>query len=261
MRFLVIAALDVFLGLWSRFALAADTTETFGQGATDFELYAGFEGIGLKKYERAVTTEALAGFGFQERWSGYLTLGSAANDRFSGATGEFGLGTFATVLDSDHLDLDLFLGSTYGEATMAVAPAFELNLDARPDLAAYGMYLRGAEVLNGRDAALDDSSATETEEQHEFTPSTELTLGAYLTIKEGQQLLLEYDMAFHHGDLGPEPPPRNEVGGLVLGYNRQVLDNIELVTQAGLDIPNKGEKASGSVSVGIIATMPSAAAK
>ena len=54
-------------------AQATDTTETFDVGATDFEFYMGLDGVGLSKYNGTIAGEALVGYGFMDRFSGYLT--------------------------------------------------------------------------------------------------------------------------------------------------------------------------------------------
>lgn len=257
----LVVACAASLWLFSPSAFAADTLETYDLGASDFELYAGYGGIGLKRSaERSVLTQAYLGYGLTERWSGFVQFGASGNDRFSAGEGEFGFGTFATVLDTNHFDLDLALSSTHCSGAISMMPSLEFNLDAIPELAANGLYLRVGEELTGRDDSTPDDPTTagdEGQDKHTFTPSTAFTLGAYYTIADGQQLLVEYDMVFHHGKLGPAEaaPPRVEVGGVVLGYNRGMLDNLELITQLGLDMPNAGEPISGSILVGFIATL------
>ena len=141
-------------------------------------------------------------------------------------------------------------------------PALELNLDARPDLALCGLYLRAEEDLAGRDDSVADDPATrdvdEAKERHAFAPTTALTFGGYFTIGERHQLLLEYDVALHHGDrgAGPDAPRAVERGGVALGYNVRLSDAIELVTQVSVDVPDRGERVSAGISIGFIATMP-----
>ena len=160
-------------------AFAADTTETFDLGASDFELYLGFDGAGLEKYEKTVWAEVLVGFGFVERFSGWVALSAEANERFAAGEGGASFGVFGTPLDTEYLDLDLSLGAGFGGDEVFAAPGLELNLDARPDLALCGLYVRVEEALAGRDETIADDPATteidETRERYAFEPTTALT--------------------------------------------------------------------------------------
>jgi hypothetical protein len=143
---------------------------------------------------------------------------------------------------------------------MHIAPAVELNLDAKPDLALCGLYLRAEEALEGRDDSVEDNPATdadETREKYTFAPTTALTVGAYVTIAEIHQILVEYDIAFHHG-LNDAPEGKPEVvehGGVALGYNVVVSENFEILSQVSVDIPNSGEKVAAGFMVGLIASI------
>jgi len=246
-------------------ARAADTTETYGLGASDFELYLGLDGVGLGKNEKTVWGRTLLGFGIVERFSGYITMSAEGNERLSAGTGGAAFGVFGTPVDTDHFDLDLFLGAGFGDGEMSVKPALELNLDARPDLALCGLYLRAEEALTGRDDSIADNPDTvdvnESRERNAFAATTVLTVGGYFTIAEIHQILLEYDMAFHHGgdDLPEGGPEVVERGGVALGYNVRVTKSIELLTQVSVDVPNDGGDLAAGFLVGLIATMPSAA--
>jgi len=247
--------------LIARESVAADTTEPFALGVSDFELYLGLDGAGFGENEKVVWGEALLGFGITERFSGYLTMSAEGNERLSAGTGGASFGVFGMPLDTDHVDLDLFLGAGFGDGEMYAAPALELNVDARPDLALCGLYVRAEETLSGRDNSIADDPATvavdETKERYVFAPMTALTVGGYFTIAEIHQILLEYDMAFHHGD----PPPGEdgrvfEAGGVALGYNAAITHAVELVTQVSVDVPNDGEEPAAGFMLGLIATMP-----
>jgi hypothetical protein len=242
-------------------AKAADTTETFGIGASDFELYLGFDGVGRGEYEKTVWAEALVGFGLTERFSAYVAAFAEGNERFAAGRGGAGFGLFGTPIDTSHFDLDLLLGAGFGGDEMSVSPGLELNLDARPDLALCGLYVRAEEALAGRDESIADDPATadidEARARYAFAPTTALTMGGYFTIAEIHQLLLEFDTAFHHG----EPPPGEEArvfeaGAVALGYNVQVADAVELVAQISVDVPDDDEGVAAGFMLGMIATMP-----
>jgi hypothetical protein len=246
-------------------ALAADTTETYGLGASDYELYLGLDGVGLGDSEMTVWGQTLLGFGFAERFSGYIAMSAEGTERLSAGTGGAAFGIFGTPVDTSHFDLDLFLGAGFGDGEMFMTPALELNLDARPDLALCGLYVRAEEALAGRDDSIADDPVTtdadESEERNAFAATTVLTVGGYFTIAEIHQILLEYDMAFHPGgaDLPAGGSEVVERGGVALGYNVRVTKSIELLAQVSADVPNDGEDLAAGFLVGLIATMPSPA--
>jgi len=262
-RVLVLAL--VAMAPFTREAMAADTLETFGPGATDYELYLGFDGAGRGDYEKVLWGETLLGFGLIERLSAFATISAEANERLYAGTGGASIGLFGTPFDSEHFDLDLLfqIGLVSGE--IAVAPALELNLDARPDLALCGLYLRAEEDLTGRDDSIADDPETEDVDEartrYAFVPTTALTAGAYFTIAEIHQLLLEFDVAFRHRTSGaPEGDPSVfELGGVALGYNVAITEAVELLAQVSVDVPDHGEGVAAGFMVGLIATMPSPA--
>ncbi len=235
---------------------AADTTETFDIGATDFEFYLGFDGIGLGEYEKSISAEGVAGYGLVENLSAYLAISGAGNEYFS--NGEWGLaiGFFGTPLDSEHVDIDLFLEAGISQDDFSLIPALELNFDLDNDQSSWGLYFVVSEVLSGREKTSkttqteDDDSSTE----YEFAPMTELTAGTYWTVGEGHQLLLEYDMGFAHN---PSEDERDiEIGAVALGYNVVLNDAIEMINQVTFDIPQEDEEFSIGISMGIIVTLP-----
>ncbi len=260
---------------------AADTTETFDPGASDFEFYAGVDGIGKGKYEKTVSAEALLGYGLMERFSGYLAAGGEANERFGDGAGWVGLGIFGTPVDTDHFDLDLMLDAGFGASDFSLAPSLELNIDLDPEMRTWGMYVRVSENFMGRDETpdaepgeIDCESVYDTQSggrtivcaqqpdetadpKFELAPVTGVTVGTYYTISEKHQLLLEYDMAFANNPAKDEED--TEIGGVALGYNVVLSDSIEMINQLFFDIPQDGEDFSLGISLGIVATMPGGA--
>lgn len=241
--------------LTSQVNYAADTTETFDRGASDAELYFGYDGVGLKNTERMINSEFVVGFGLLERLSVYITAGLEATDQFSNAAGALNFGLFGTPIDKDHFDLDLFFNLGVGGegfSEFQATPSLELNLDHDPEHRTFGFYLRGGVPIYGRELAVTDP---EQEPSSQVTAHLESTAGAYYTLTDGHQLLLEYDMGFR-----PDPAEDEhaaEIGGLTLGYNIGLGDYIELINQVFLDIPQDNETTAWGFSVGFIATMPS----
>jgi len=260
---------------------AADTTETFDPGVSDFEFYMGYDGIGLEKYEGTLYAEALLGIGFMDRFSGYLAVAGESNEIFSNGGGGVSLGIFGTALDTDHVDMDLFLDASFSTDSFGLTPALEINFDLQPDLAVWGLYIRIEENLSGRDEteepedaplsckeqvspqggksivctplATDDPKAS-----YAFAPSTGLTFGTYYTVSDGHQLLLEFDMSLANNPADDEDTL--EVGGLALGYNVVLSDSIEMANQLFFDLPQNGEDFSIGIGTGLIVTLPSVGA-
>ncbi|MBN2530434.1 MAG: hypothetical protein JXR76_28870 [Deltaproteobacteria bacterium] len=231
-------------------AHGADTVEPFDIGATDFEMYIGMDGFGLEKYEKTVFSEVVLGYGILERMSAYFSTSLAANEYFADGTVGFAFGIYGNVVDTHHFDVDLFLDFSGTIGDFAVTPALELNVDADPQMGSVGLYLRTGAPLFGRDVALADAL----EPDYELATQIDGTLGFYATLGEAHQLLLEFDGALRPAALKDEY--KVEMGGAAVGYNVMLADNLELINQVVVDIPNDDEEWSVGVSTGFIATLP-----
>lgn len=225
---------------------AADTLEPFAVGLSDAEVYLGFEGVGPTA--KNAYGELVLGFGLLERLT-FLMGGVVQHDpELSATSGELYAAMMGTVLDTDHLDLDLVLELRFtGEALdrPRVTPMLELNLDRRPDMSSWGLYLRAGVPLQGRESPAGGA--------WQLALQVENTVGAYRTMGR-HQLLLEYDMAF-------DPSPLAEqlavtVGGLALGYNVTINDQMELISQIYLDLPQQNQPLTANLMLGMIFTLP-----
>lgn len=232
-------------------ARAADTTEVYDIGATDFEFSVGFDGIGLDKYEKELSVAALAGFGFIDALSGYLAVEAASNEYFAEGSAELAAGVFGTPLETNHVDLDLILNFGSGVDSFEMTPGLELNLDLKNDLALAGLFFRLEETFTGR----DESSEEEPESKYVIAPRSGLVIGAYWTMNPDQQILLEYEMGLLHNPSAGEH--RFEIAAIALGYNFMVADRLELLGQISFDIPQEDEDFSVGIMLGLISTMPS----
>jgi hypothetical protein len=236
-------------------ANAADTIETFEPGASDFELYVGYDGIGLDKKQRTVYGDAMLGYGLRDGLSAYAGVVLEGNDGFStGATTNY-IGVFGTPVDTDHVDLDLIFGVSSGgpDQMFEVRPALELNLDSDADMAGAGAYVRAPFPIYGRQVS---APIHPTDDETELTFQVETTAGVYAMLAPGHQLLVEYNMGFH-----PDPNEderTTEIGGITLGYNVELADGFELINQVFGDIPQDDEGASFGVMTGFLATVPTA---
>lgn len=229
---------------------AADTVEPFDMGATDFELYAGIDGLGLDKYEKTVFGDVVLGYGILERLSGYFGTTLESNEYLAEGAVGFAFGMYGNVVDFNHVDVDLFLDFSGGRGDFAVTPSFEFNLDADPEMETVGVYLRGGVPLYGRNM----SGGTDVAPEYEMAYQMDATLGAYVSPGNIHQLLLEFDAVFRPDAVDDERDM--EVGGVALGYNVMLADNLELINQVYLDIPQSGEDFALGVSTGFIATLP-----
>jgi hypothetical protein len=162
---------------------------------------------------RSLTGDCLIGYGIRDRLSAYV--GTTGSDLY--------LGVFGSPLETDHFDLDILLGAGESEFLLAV----EMNYDADPDQGSWGVYLRTG-IPSGSGLL--------------FNP------GAYLTVADGHQVLLECDIRTDRDHL--------EVGGLALGHNVEVHENIEIVSQVCLDVPRGDNEIEARLTLGLILTIP-----
>ena len=242
----VVSALVVSAGT----AHGADTVETWDAGATDVDFYLGFDNAGAPRSERAIYGDIMIGYGIVDRFSAYLGTNLSAPDHLSRAEPSFYLGVFGTIVETAHVDLDLFLDVGTGGAGMSkleITPALELNFDLDPEMSSWGLYLRASLVGHGHE--LPASTAPEAAVSFAVNP------GAYWMVADGHQLLLEYDMDYHPSP--GEGEQRVDTGGFAFGYNLVLDDAIELVTQLHVSVPEPDEPLAMSVMVGFIATLPS----
>jgi len=256
----IVLVLSLTIGL-SVTARAADTVETYDEGAVDFEFYLGGDGLNLPKYEKTVFSNVLVGYGLLPRLSGYISLGAESDEYLTYGQGGYSFGVFGTPLDTDHFDIDLMMDvGMSGESLNAigVTPALELNFDLRPDMELWGLYVRLEDGLAGRDESVADDPATpdidETETRYEFTQSLSQTYGTYFTIAERHQILAEYYYSYNTNPARGEL--RSDSGGFALGYNVSIVDNLELITQVNCHPGHDHQDATWGASVGIIVGIP-----
>ncbi|MBW1807419.1 MAG: hypothetical protein JRJ19_04935 [Deltaproteobacteria bacterium] len=231
---------------------AADTVETWAVWATNVDFYLGFEGIGPKEHDRKIYGDIMLGYGLLNRFSAYLGTTLLGNEYFSDGSAEFYLGIFGTPVDSSHFDLDMFLDISIGGPGLSqfqLQPSIELNFDLEPEQRSGGLYLRAGVALY----AQDQSSPSPADQEIGF--HVETTLGAYYTIKEDHQILLEYNM--RHMLSPGDDRSAVEVGGIALGYNVTIDDSLEIISQLFFDIPQIDEPFSTGIMLGLIATLPS----
>lgn len=233
-------------------ARAADTIETWDPGAADVEVYLGYDGVGAPAGDRQVFGDVVLGYGIVPGLSAYLAASLHADGVFAGGQADLALGAFGTPLDTDHVDLDLILDVSAGGAGFSefrLTPTLELNLDAEPDLASWGGYVRLGLPLFGQSRA----AGTEVGHEHEAVFSVEVNPGVYVSAADDHQIFLEVDAALHPFAVAGER--QVELGGLALGWNVALADEIELISQVYLDLPQDDEPVAFGAVVGFIATL------
>ena len=165
--------------------------------------------------------------------------------------GEISLGLFGTPLDTNHVDLDLFLDLRLGGdgfSELQIAPALELNLDLRPERELWGIFLNVAAPIYREISGEQEATSAD------VVVSIEATLGTYLTLARRHQLLLDLELAFH--PLASPGELSVELGSVGLGYNVALCDAIELIIEARFDLPQGDEDFSVGLMTGFIATIP-----
>jgi hypothetical protein len=264
-------------------ARAADTLEMFDPGAVDVELYLGGEGFGAPWQEQAFSAEVFVAVGtsLASLYVGSLSetrgdLGSAAAALYAGG--------FRTLLDTDHVDLDLLLDVTVGGPGLSqveVLPLLELNLDVLPERRFTGTYARLALPLGNvaRDPGSDPfslrpgggvaagwtRSGTSTGlgldgrglgdlGRNHLRATATLALGSYLTLTDRHQLLLEMDAGV--ALLDPSTQPAFSLGGFTLGFNTSLSSDFELISELRLRPPPTGQLPTASLVVGFILGIP-----
>ena len=235
---------------------AADTVETWDVGATDVDLYVGFDGIGLDGSEQVLYGDIMFGYGLVERFSAYLGTTLEGSDYLSTGSASIYFGVFGTAIDTDHFDCDLFLdfsAADVGHTEFGVTPAIELNFDVLPDLASWGAFLRSGVPISGDVTASPDGAEGI---EHELTADIETTLGMYWTVQDDHQLIWELDATFVPS-AGDQENSTN-VGGVALGYNVCLTAEcgLEMINNVYLDVPQNEENLGVGVSTGLIATVP-----
>jgi len=236
-----------------------NTYELYDVGATDFELYMDFTGLGLGKYEKTISTSALLGYGFNDRFSGYFYGIAMANEYFNEASGGLGFGLLSGLIQTERIELDLIFNiETFAFSSFSLNPFIEFNYYFdKEKWRNSGFYIWLGETITGRDDSTPDDPTTTTIEavtDYSIIASTDLLFAAYYSLYEKHRLLLQFDMLFNHYTNPGEDIVG--IGGVALGYNVFITDTIELLTSLSFDIPQEGEDFSVGIGAGLVIGMP-----
>ncbi len=244
-------------------AHAANTRETWSDGAFQFEHYIHFDGIGLGKHEKTIGSDMVFGYGLMEKFSGFAVFSGSADEYFGDGSAAMTIGIAGNPVNTDHVDLDLVLTGSMSAGAYNITPGLELNFDLKPNLELWGVYLIIEEVLTGTNTekGLDctatrnaqtnatDVACTQSETvQPVFSPKTNFLIGTYWTVAKGHQLLVDFKSTIHNN---PQSGANTfEIGAVSLGYNVMVADTVELINGISVDIPQSGEKVNLGISIG-----------
>jgi hypothetical protein len=229
-------------------ARATNTSESWGIGATDIDYAFNFHGLGAGKSAHHIATEMLYGYGINGWFNAYMGLGLEGNTDFLiTGTSPF-MGVFATVVNTDHFDMDLWVSfrSVVESGEFHLAPGLELNFNADPNMQTWGLYMRVASTLGPSVSA---------DARPEAAASLDLDVGAYTRLGRPHRLLLEYRTS-----LGPfldDNETRVDHGSIVLGYNVILSKRVEILSHIITTTPQDDRPWSVGMQVGFIATLPS----
>ncbi|MBQ9394746.1 MAG: hypothetical protein IJU23_04415 [Proteobacteria bacterium] len=233
-------------------AFAGDTTEPLDPGT--IELAPSFTIDNLHDGKPNIGSEFAIAVGAFEGFTVTGIVGFSSSDGLAGGTISGGVNATYGAVDTDHFDFDVMLDFGYDDGYY-VTPSFEFNYDLEPDLALWGLYLRaGLPITGGYDeeklANLGEDG--DTADAAVADVGLELTLGTYVTFGEIFQVLIEggftvENLAGKLGDTGIVDP------FISIGFNTQVNDNFELITEFKANLPAPDEddyKFSGALTIG-----------
>ncbi|MFC1585232.1 hypothetical protein ACFL5V_06780 [Fibrobacterota bacterium] len=222
------------LGSLSLYAL--DTTEPYDPGFSGFELIGSYSGIGSGRNARAIGWEGLAGIGMTRNFSASLIFAAETDDYLAVGENKFAFELFYTAVDLDKFDLDIFGG-------IGTGGGLGMGMECNIDFPGYGFQLVVEEKLENKINPDDELSLT-----------TGLVPLAYCSLSRAVQLLAGLEFSLLHNR---ESNDRAfNIGAASIGVNLVVVDAIELLTEAGMDIPQDEEGFSMMFAVQLIATLP-----
>jgi len=178
------------------------------------------------------------------------TVGYGSDIGLAGGGVGFGVGLVTTPVDTDMFDLDVMVDFDW-DGGFVITPGVELNIDLEPDQAFLGFYLRlGLPIYGGFKADADegaDDDGVETDIAFNFA------LGAYYTVMEGHQIILEGGATI--AELAENLGKTHTDGYVSLGYNAELTDNFELITEVAVHMDNDADDVYAAISVGGVFSM------
>ena len=122
------------------------------------------------------------------------------------------------------------------------------------DMSSFGAYLRlTTPMYSGPSIRLgENGEMIEGDVKTDF--SFDITLGFYYTFMEGNQLFLEGGLMLPK--MAKNLGERSQNGYISLGYNVEVMDNFEIVSEVKINIPDGGDPVDAEMTVGAIIDIP-----
>lgn len=232
---------SLFLLSFSQKSFSINTIETFDPHSGYFSLNFGFTDLKPGLNGSKVNTMAVLGKGLNPFISAYMGVQLQGNRFLSyGESGLF-LGAIATLYSFNRFSFDMTLEAGLINDYFYSAPGIEINFDLAPDQQFMGFYVDATEHMTGAD---DSGSGLK------FTPETELCVGYYLSLIEGQQFHIRFDQRFRHNPAYNEP--KYEIDALKLGYNLMISDGFQIQTEFEYQIPQRNDKNSFGVRIGLV---------
>ncbi|MBO4350910.1 MAG: hypothetical protein J6A01_08205 [Proteobacteria bacterium] len=256
---LALAALSCFM--FANNAFAIDTTELLDKGVVEVAPTIGL--INLHKGAKpAWESDIYVGYGALEFMTISTGLSMATDEAF--ADGGIGLNfdLLFTPLDTENFDIDFHVNFGWG-GNFVMTPGLELNFDSDNEMSGFGAFLNldfpmysGHVAKNPRDLGNDDDDGRLEEVKTDFTFA--LSLGLYYTFMEGNQLLAQGGINIPR--MAEKLGERRTDGFVAVGYNVEVMENFEIVSEVRIDIPDRKvkpkEDVSAAITVGAIIDLP-----
>ncbi len=254
------------VSLFANNAFAGDTVEPLDKGVIEVVPTVGFANI--TDENTGWGTSLAVGYGVADFMTVTATVGMGADVALAAAGWGFDVDLLSNLLDTENFDLDFHIDFAYSGAgignEIVITPGFELNYDTDNDMSGFGAYLRLDLPIHSwnlgkqREIGFDPNTnepIVEWKDNVEADVDLDLTLGFYYTFMEGHQLFLEGGVSLTTlaENLAPEV---GKEGFVSLGYNVEIVENVELVSEVKVNIPEDGEGTNGEITVGMIFDLP-----
>jgi hypothetical protein len=234
-----VCILFLLIGLTSSSVFAVDTIEPFSIGLSDVEMYAGFESQGIDASENTFSTSTGIGAGLSDRWSFFLGFSGDTTGALDNGQTIFDMTLFWNLFSQSNWALDLGTTISHAEGNGAFAPFFELNWDASPNQASWGLFAHGGPTGTGATGKVDWTFG--------------LAAGGYITMMDGHQLLAEWAPEYDLGNDSSTQAWNN--GSLRMGYNFVISDEVEIISEVGYILPYHLNDGAITSTIGFVASL------
>jgi hypothetical protein len=201
-----------------------------------------------------VDGSAIIGKGLNSYISAYLGVKVQGNKFFSNGFGGLFLGSIATIYPYKKYSVDLSVEAGFVNESFYAKPGIEVNYDLAPNQQFMGFYLVINEEFTGIDTSWDhDDTSTLVDEstpKNVFAPETELNIGYYISILEGQQLHLGFDQRFRNKPLFDQAVYK--IDALKIGYNVMISNGFQIQTEFDVHVTQDNNKNKYGFRIGLV---------